>query len=63
MESSHTSNLTTQPKSLKQKEEIKPKRREWEEIIKFKAEIRKTEKKINETKTFVLFLVVILENL
>lgn len=41
--SSHTSNLTEHLKTLEQKQEIAPKRSKWQEKIKFRAEINKTE--------------------
>ena len=53
---SHTSELTEHLKVLEQKEANSPKRTRWQEIIKLRAEINKTEikktiQKINEKKS------------
>lgn len=45
LEQSHTSNLKTHPKDVKQKEEISPKRSRQQEVIKLRAETNKQGKK------------------
>ena len=53
LERAYTSNLTAQLKALQQKEEDRPKRSRWQEIIKLRAEIdqietKRTIKRINK---------------
>jgi ribosomal protein S20 len=54
----YTSSLTTHLKSLEQKEANSPKRRRWQEIIKFRDEINQVETKriiqrINQTRSWL----------
>jgi hypothetical protein len=55
LEISHTNSLITYLKALEQKEENSPKRSRWQEIIKFRSEIkqvetRRTIQRINQTR-------------